>query len=38
MGAELDFTEGTLADGAANTIIAENDFSLASCAHVKFEL
>jgi hypothetical protein len=38
MGAEFYFTEGTLTDGAPNTIIAENDFSLASCAHVKFEL
>ena len=38
VGAEFDFTEGALADGAADTIVAEDNFSLTSGAHVMFEL
>lgn len=38
MGAEFDFTEGALTDGGTDSIVAEDDFSLTSSAHIMFEL
>ena len=38
VGAEFDFAEGALTDGGADSVVAEDDFALASGAHGKFEL